>query len=260
MEDHAQAVDGCRLPPELDDLALIAAIDGEAEAETTAHLRACPHCAARAHRFAELQGMLRKQFFRMFCPVSDALVAFQQGRLEGDQFESIEAHIADCPHCARELQLLTRLAGDPQLGRSPPDPWNILNATARETAAGKLRRVFAELLPPAAPLAGAYGALRGQSHMAQYAYHAENLQITIGVRQLAQRADRRVVVGLLELDDDPAAIIGQATASLLHQDRPISVTELDDLGNFVLDDLDPGIYRLSLRLPDREVIIDALTL
>ena len=31
MEDHAQAADGCKLPPELDDLALIAAIDGEAE-------------------------------------------------------------------------------------------------------------------------------------------------------------------------------------------------------------------------------------
>jgi anti-sigma factor RsiW len=258
MDDFAQAADGCRLPPELDDLALIAAIDGEADAAITAHLRACSHCAARAQRFAELQGLLRKQLFRMFCPTSDALVAFQQGLLESDQRASVVDHIAECPHCGRELKLLKRLAREALSDRAPPVPWNILNATARETIAGKLRRVVAELLPATVPaLAGAY---RGPAHMAQYAYHAENLLITIGVRRVAHRADRRVVVGMIEIEEAIDASLGRATANLLHAETPVSSAELDELGNFVLDDLTPGTYRLSLRLPDREVVIEALSL
>jgi hypothetical protein len=260
MEDHAQAADGCKLPPELDDLALIAAIDGEAETEVLAHLRACPHCAARAHRFADLQGLLRKQLFRIFCPSSETLVAFQQGVLASDQRATLEAHLEDCPHCSREQRLLLQLVGDPLSSRSPP-LGALFNTSVGGMIVGKLRQVFAELLPaPAIELAGAYGRLRGPAQMAQYAYHAENLQINIGVRRVAQHAERRVVVGSVEIEDEDLVAFEAATASLLRHDVPISTAEIDDLGNFVLDNLMPGTYRLSLRLPDREVVIEALSL
>jgi hypothetical protein len=259
MEDHAQAADGCRLPPELDDLALIAAIDNEADADVLAHLHACPHCAARARHFAEFQGQLRKQFFRMFCPTSESLIAYHQGRAARSERESIREHLAECPHCSRELQFIDRLTGTTHFGPSPPDPWNILNASAREAIAGTARRIFAQPAPSTASHM-AYGALRGANSAVQYAYHAENIQITIGVRQVAQRADRRVVVGMLEIDDAPAADTIPASASLLHQNTIIRTTELDELGSFVLDDVTPGTYRLALRLPDREVIIETLTL
>ena len=109
----------------------------------------------------------------------------------------------------------------------------------------------------ARPLAGA---LRGPSHTSQYAYNAENLQLTIGVQRVANRADRRVVLGALELDSAPFEGLGQTTAHLLHNDILIRTAELDELGNFLLDDLSPGIYRLALRLPDREVVVEALSL
>jgi hypothetical protein len=259
MEDHAQAANGCELPPELDDLALIAAIDGEAEEQVLTHLRACPSCAARAHRFAELQGLLRKQLFRLFCPASETLVAFQQGLLPGDQRASILAHIDECPHCFREVQLLRQLLAESLSVRSPPFG-SLLNASIGGTIAGKLRQVFAELVPVSqVALVGAYGGLRGATQMMQYAYHAENIQINIGVRRVAQHAERRVVVGMLEIEDEDI-VLDAATASLMRQDLPISTAEIDDLGNFVLDDLTPGTYRLSLRLLDREVIIEALSL
>jgi hypothetical protein len=260
MEDHAQAADGCRLPPELDDLALIAAIDNEADADVLAHLHACPHCAARARHFAEFQGQLRKQFFRMFCPPSEALIAYHQGRAPRSERASIREHLADCPHCLRELQFIDRLTETTHFGPSPPDPWNILNVTAREAIAGKVRRIFAQPAPNSASHMP-YEVLRGANNAVQYAYHAENIQITIGVRQVAQHADRRVVVGLLEIDDDVfIGDVGPASASLLYQNKTICTTELDELGSFVLDDITPGTYRLALHLPDREVIIETLTL
>jgi hypothetical protein len=259
MEDHKQAADGCSTPPALDDLALIAAIDGEAGVDVMDHLRDCQYCAERARGFAELQGLLRKQLFRMFCPSSDELAAFQQGVLEGGQRAAIANHLAECPHCARELKLLERIAREALVGRSPPGTnGHDSHLSNGGLIAGKLRRVVAELMTPAAtrPLAGA---LRGLSHTSQYAYHAENLQLTIGVQRMVNHADRRIMLGALEFDDELPAGLGSAIAHLLHNDRIIRTAALDELGNFLLDDLAPGTYRLTLRLPDREVIVEALS-
>jgi hypothetical protein len=35
---------------------------------------------------------------------------------------------------------------------------------------------------------------------------------------------------------------------------------LDDLGNFILEDIEPGDYSLSLRLPEFEIVVEALSL
>jgi hypothetical protein len=203
----------------------------------------------------------------MFCPTSEALAAYHQGTLQGDQRASISEHIVECPYCSREIELLKQLTNEALAGRSPPGLWNIMNAatnghqhTGTGLTAGRLRRVLAELLPPAPGLAAVYGAVRGAGPTSQYAYHAENLQITIGVQSLAHHVDRRIVVGVLAIDDDLPEVLDQATASLFDHDQPISTTDLDELGNFVLDNIDPGTYRLSLRLSDREVVIEALTL
>lgn len=257
MDDYVEAAGGCRLPPELDDLVLIAAIDGEADGETMAHLRVCTHCAERAKHFADLQGLLRQQLFRLFCPTSETLVAFHQGGLESDQRASMAAHLNDCPYCGRELELIKHLTAEGLPGRSPPEVRGWHNGAAVQPER-RPRRLTATPLPQARyALAGAY---RGPAQMLQYAYQAENLQITIGVRRLGQRADRRVVVGMLETDADLPSALGGATASLLQCDRPVSTVPLDELGNFVLDDIAAGTYCLALRVAGCEVIIDALSL
>jgi hypothetical protein len=56
MEDQQDRPGQCRRRPSLDDLDLIAAIDGEASEEILAHLRECPHCAERARDLASFNG------------------------------------------------------------------------------------------------------------------------------------------------------------------------------------------------------------
>jgi hypothetical protein len=261
MVDPKQAAEGCSWPVALDDLALIAAIDGEAGPDVKAQLRDCPYCSERAHVFETMQGLLRKQLFRMFCPTSEELAAYQQGLLNGGQRALITEHLKECPHCTREFNLLEQLAGEALPARSPPLA-NGKSAHAHNDARpGKLRKIAARLLPtPANPLAGAYGALRGPSQASQYAYHAENLQLTLGVQRVVSRTDRRVIHGALELDDELYEVLSGATAHLSLNETLICTAELDELGNFVLDDLAPGTYQLALRLPDREVIVEALSL
>jgi hypothetical protein len=261
MVDHKQAAQGCSWPIALDDLALIAAIDGEAGPDVMAHLRDCPYCSQRAHVFENMQGLLRKQLFRMFCPTSEELAAYQQGLLKGDQQAPIAEHLKECPHCTREFNLLEQLAGEALPARSPPAANGKSAHEYNDALPGKLRRIAAKLLPaPVKPLAGAYGALRGPSQASQYAYHAENLQLTLGVQRVVSRTDRRVIHGALELDDELYDAFSGATAHLSHNETLIRTAELDELGNFVLDDLAPGTYQLALRLPDREVIVEALSL
>ncbi len=261
MVDHKQAAEGCSWPVALDDLPLIAAIDGEAGPDVMAHLRDCPYCSERAHVFDDMQGLLRKQLFRMFCPTSEELTTYQQGLLNGDRQTRITEHLEECPHCLREFNLLEQLSRETLPARSPPST-NGKSAHAHNgTLPGKLRQIAATLFtPPAKPLIGAYGALRGPSHASQYAYHAENVQLTLGVQRVVSRADRRVIHGALELDDELYEVFSGATAHLSHNEILIRTAELDEFGNFVLDDLAPGTYQLALRLPDREVIVEALSL
>ena len=261
MEDHKQAAEGCSWPIALDDLALIAAIDGEAGPDVMAHLRDCAYCSERAHVFEDMQGLLRKQLFRMFCPTSEELAAYQQRLLNGDQQALITKHLKECPHCTREFNLLEQLSRETLPARSPPSVNGNSAHTRNDALPGKLRQIAVKLLSsPAKPLADAYGALRGPSQASQYAYHAENLQLTLGVQRVVSRTDRRVIHGALELDDELYDVFSGATAQLSLNETLIRTAELDELGNFVLDDIAPGTYQLALCLPDREVIVEALSL
>lgn len=244
MEDQATMPIECSHPPALSDLDLIAALDGEAPGDVAAHLRICGACAGRAHRFAELQNLLRKQLYRITCPSSDQLLAFRQQWLDSSQMREIQLHVSSCPHCAADLRLLT----DADSAPDPPGP------SAR-------RRIVAELAAPraASPFAPIYGALRGAAG-GQYAYRAEHMQLMIDVERAAAYPGRLTLLGLLLPDDSYAERLNNATASLLHDDAIITTAPLDDLGNFVLEDVAPGDYSLSLRLPDREVVVEALSL
>src|SRR5262245_36799124 len=140
MVDHKQAAEGCSWPIALDDLALIAAIDGEAGPEVMAHLRDCLYCSERAHVFEEMQRLLRKQLLRMFCRTSGELAAAEEGLLYGDQQALITEHLKECPHCTREFNLLEQLSRETLPARPPPQT-NGESADMHQNALpGKLRR------------------------------------------------------------------------------------------------------------------------
>lgn len=113
----------CTASPALSSTALIAAADGEADEAILAHLRACPHCAARVAELRALQARLRRRLYRLHCPASDVLVDYCQGLLDPFQRAAVSHHVGTCPHCAAELCLLERgapladLSGMGALGR-----------------------------------------------------------------------------------------------------------------------------------------------
>lgn len=118
---HPSAAGPCSSPPALDDLALIAAVDNEADDATRAHLARCRACAARAQAFADLQAQLRSRLFRLFCPSSEELSAFQQHTLDAARHAELVEHLQQCPHCQNELQILSAMLGQPPPSSAPSD-------------------------------------------------------------------------------------------------------------------------------------------
>jgi hypothetical protein len=244
MEEHREEPGICRRPPSPSEIDLIAVVDGEAEEAVIAHLRDCPHCAQRARDFDELQQLLRQRLYRILCPSSDDLLAYRQGWLDEQRTSDLRVHLRDCPHCGSELRLLDEAAGAP--------PW--------PPPISRLRRLIATALPIQRQPLAIYGGLRGAGDGGQYAYRAEHLELTLDVQHVAGRPGRVVLVGMLFDEEAPPGEMQPATASLLEGDFVVSSATLDELGNFVLDDITPGDYSLSLRLPELEVVVEALTL
>lgn len=111
-EGHDECVDASSC---LSNTAIVAAADGEMDAQTRAHIQECPCCAAKVRQMRHMQKRLRQQLYRLFCPTTDVLIDYCQGLLEPRQLAIISHHLATCPYCAAEVALMESLEPVPDL-------------------------------------------------------------------------------------------------------------------------------------------------
>lgn len=97
----------CIDPPALTELDLAIYLDGEADAAVIHHIAACPACRANATTLAAAQLTLFDQLYRSNCPTPEDLRDYQIGLLSRADRSNVALHLARCPHCTRELFLLT---------------------------------------------------------------------------------------------------------------------------------------------------------
>lgn len=239
----------CILPPELDDHELLMYLDGEADPHVTAHLEQCPDCRKRAERLTQWQAQLSVQLYRFTCPSPLELGEYHLGILPHDQAAAVTQHLAECPHCTREVaQLKNYLA---ELAPS-------LEPSLLEQVKERARVVIARLVSGGegnlfggSSLAPAYAGIRG-AEAGPYLYQAEDTQIAIEVQDDAQQPGRKAILGLA-MGQEPSGL-----AFLWGAERRIAVVPVDDLGNFVIPGLIPGSYELILSGPAMEIHIQEL--
>lgn len=106
MTNNEEWEQQCACLPPLSSSVLIAAADGEADEATLAHLQGCPVCMARVMHVRALQAYLLRRLYRLHCPPTDTLVDYCQGLLDPRRAAAVSHHLAICPHCAAEVQLL----------------------------------------------------------------------------------------------------------------------------------------------------------
>jgi anti-sigma factor RsiW len=240
------------IPPELTDRDLLAYLDGEADPQVAEHLERCPHCRQRAARLAHLQGHLTAQLYRLVCPPPQELGEYHLGLLAADRAAAVAYHLAECPHCTREIAQLQDYLAD----LSPA-----LDLSQVERVVGRVRVLVARLLaagdeagwPGQPSLAPALPGLRG-AEAGPLIYQADGLQVLIQIQEDVQQPGRKTILGLVTGLDNPH----QLEVHVWQAGQRIATAPVDELGNFALSNVTPGSYELILSGPEVEIHIQAL--
>jgi anti-sigma factor RsiW len=240
----------CVMPPQLKDRDLLAYVDGEASDEVTAHVQRCPHCRERARDLARKEMRLRAQLYRAGCPSPHELGEYQLDLLVDERRQSIEHHVAQCQHCARELARLEEYLHDlaPDLERRVLD--QVRDRTRILIA--RLGEAWKGLAAPTPTLAPAYSGVRGEQGEPQL-YEADEVQVIVECQPDSEQPDQVVLLGLVT-GVDPS----EMEAHLWRAGQRVATVALDALGNVVVPGLVPGTYDLILAGPEVEVHVQAL--
>jgi len=234
----------CISQPQLDDRELLAYLDGAAGRQVQTHLASCPYCRERAQQLARLHARLGALLYRAACPSPLELGEYHLGILPSERALALDQHLAECPHCSRELQQLegyvAALARDVEF--SPLERIKVLVARLVWSPEGQSR-------PGAPALALAPVGVRGDSE-GPLLYQADSIQISLDVQDDATSQGRMVLLGLVTGADTAGM-----EAHLWQPDQLVATVPVDNLGNFFVSNLIPGTYALILRGPEIEVQI-----
>jgi hypothetical protein len=243
MTEHTQ----CSKPPPVDDIDLAAYVEGEAGRLLTEHLADCEYCASRATQALHESVTLHTALQRATCPAAEALGALDLGLLEPHESASLRDHLSWCTHCCAELDDLRAFLGSLAAEVKRPLTQQVRTVVARLVGGGQGWLGASVPLPAHVQLRGLPGAA---------VFEADSLQITLD----AQRQDdgSYTLTGLVT-----GAGRGELAAlevELVRDANSVATSRVDEIGNFELLDLGPGLYRLVLRAVDREIWIEGIDL
>jgi hypothetical protein len=219
---------------------LIAWARGEATPGALQHIGSCPACGASAAAYADLDGILRRRYFRSSCPASTTIGEYSLGMLPASESIQLASHLVECPHCRTESRELSAFLSAPD---EPLPERGILGAA---------RRLLAR---PLAPPELALAALRGAADEQTTTYEANGLRLTVSVQVGRPGRKELVIVGLVQHDTE---LPDGAAARLYIADRLIQDEPIDAFGNFLFAGVSAGDYRIEVSVPDAIVEIDAL--
>jgi hypothetical protein len=222
----------CITSPALDDIQIVAYVDGEADDSVAAHIEICSFCAERARQWRLLQNRLQRQLYRATCPTPVELGDYHLGLMESSRTLVVAQHVRECPLCQREVADLQEFLAEPAAPRGFVEAAKVL---------------IAQLGGGATTPAQVH--LRGEDR-GPLIFEADGVVIT------------------LEIQPDPdgqSSILGQLAAEeqdewtgaeveLEQLDSTKLMTSLDDLGAFRWDHVGPGVSRITIRSPHNIVV------
>lgn len=237
----------CVVPPELDERTLLRYLDGAADQRVVVHLEQCPYCRERARSLAHLQARLTAGLYRAACPSPLELGEYHLGALPRQQAAAVSRHLAECPHCSREVAQLKGYLGElaPELESSAVERIKVLVAQLM-SAAGEGGRLAGATLAPA------YVGVRGEEAGPRL-YQAGEAQIAINVQLDSKQPDRKTILGLITGIETTALQV-----DLFRAGDPVAHVAVDELGNFVVAGLAPATYELTISGSEAEIHIQEL--
>jgi hypothetical protein len=192
---------------------------------------------------ANIERKLTAALYRLDCPDTAELGEYHFNFLASARQSEISRHLQDCPHCASELAQLRHFLAD-----VAPD--------LRQGVYNPLKVFVARLISQATGAGGGMGgvqpafALRGDDRPPRV-YEAGDAQIVLEVQD--EPSVYKTLLGLV-LGVDPAGL----TAHLWRGEDAVSSAELDEMGNFILANIEPGSYEIVVRGSELEIHIPSM--
>lgn len=233
----------CINPTVLEEGDLLASLDGVASPSVMTHIAQCAACQEERAAFLSMTSFFDVALYRQPCPDGEMLLAYQAGLLPRLERSPIKQHLADCVPCQQEVAQLAAISSTTELSL-----WERLLLTGKQIL-DTLR------LPAAAQPAFA---LLGDEQQ-QQVYQAGDFQLIISMSKPLSSSNIWQIEGQLLNERDPLMLY-EGEISLLREEERAVTDEIDDLGYFILEDIESGDYQLLLELPTMIIPIDQLTI
>jgi hypothetical protein len=248
------------LAPSNEELMSVAYNEGTLPAEEQAHLEQCSICQQRLAIYMRTNALLRAKLYRRLCPGAVDLNYYCLGMVPEERRISIASHLLDCPLCADEVAEIRRLQANFDPFPSIPD--------SLRTA---VRRLLATLV-----VQQAHPVTRDITPSAGWPrqYRAEAIDLSL---HLSRESNEEIMLLGIITSTDSTATVGAfegVTVDLYQAPGPLSVqsegdqetttpflsTQVDDVGNILLEPIPAGDYIMIIRLSNLEVVIESLTI
>jgi anti-sigma factor RsiW len=252
----------CIRPDQVTEGDYLAFLNQDARPEFERHLAECEFCQRELQVYRNLDNKVRRQFefisspARTLCPETQHVGEYIAGLLSGLEADKLRRHLATCEWCTAELTEMRRWlqAPDPLLEELPARPPDQPQSDRFEW----LRRVVASLLKPHT-LSYAEAGVRGTTEGLPLTFQAEELTIVLTVQAVGPRSQVLNILGLVQTDDGNLdALIGRKIC-LSSQGREVASEALDELGNFIFENVQPPQpFDLEIMLETRIIIVPDL--
>jgi len=239
-------------------------LDAYADGETMPHVAAFfeqnPASQAAWLRQRKIEAPLSNALHRFDCPSPDTLRAYYWQELSKAESHRLENHLQTCPLCTAELaELQTFMQEDVP---SPQNSWSQNLRERVQAVADQMRLVIATLVTPNAPQL-ATAALRSEPIPTQQGdaqtvllFEADDTDISLLV-QKEHNGLLRLAGQLFTTELTP----GSSCKLIPATGEGVAVqAQIDDTGNFIVNQLPPGAYQLVVLLHDKSIVVPNLTL
>lgn len=191
-------------------------------------------------------------------PISlEQLVDLAEGRLSAAEAETLRARLVADASAAAELAWLQRVIGLMRSDDSEDPPLHVVNRALRlfrsqpaPAQPGLLQRVLAVLQFDSLTAQPAFGVRSGQTGLRQVLYQAAGRDLDLRIVTVAAGWQ---VTGQVLGADEPGEVELRGANGTAH-------TQLNEVSEFELAPVPAGVYRLTLRQGELEIVIEELIL